>query len=82
MPFPTASTQSLGIHLKRSADDVYSYLFPNKVCGFVEWMHKDVLTASGVVARRKYVMITEQCSHPVTLYFRSQRVCDLFGWTH
>ena len=54
--FPTASTRSLRIHLERSADNVYSYLCPKKVCGFVEWMHKGVLMVSGVFARRKYVI--------------------------
>ena len=67
--FPAASTRSLGIKLERSADDVYSYRFPNQVCGVVEWMQKGVLGVSGVFAR-------------VVLFFCLQRVCNLFGWTH
>ena len=66
--FPAASTRSIGINVERSADDVYSYLCLNKVRGFFEWMHKGVLTVSGVFPR-------------MTLYFCSQRVRDLIGST-
>ena len=67
MSFPAASTRSLGINLEMSADDVYSYDFPNKVCGFVEWMHKGALTVSGVFAHfvlffvhREYVIYLDR----------------------